>query len=69
MELLCAVGKDGCAVGDEDEGTTGVGVHDALCDQGFGLRIQSRSAFVENHNGGFAKQGAGDADALCLPFR
>ena len=55
-------------MGNEEEGATLVALDDALEDAALGGGIEGGGGFVEEEDGGWAQQGAGDADALGLSF-
>ena len=63
---LGAIAQDFWTMGDEEEGATLVALDDALEDAALGGGIEGGGGFVEEEDGGWAQQGAGDADALGL---
>ena len=63
---LGAIAQDFWTMGDEEEGATLVALDDALEDAALGGGIEGGGGFVEEQDGGWAQQGAGNADALGL---
>ena len=65
---LGAIAQDFWTMGDEEEGATLVALDDALEYAALCGSIEGGGGFVEEQDGGWAQQGAGDADALGLSF-
>ena len=63
---LGAIAQDFWTMGNEEEGATLVALDNALEDAALGGSIEGGGGFVEEQDGGWAQQGAGNADALGL---
>ena len=67
-EDFVTVGEDFFAVGDEDHGFLWEAGGEAFEHFVFGLGIEGGAEFVEQQDGAWSEQGAGDGDALGLTF-
>ena len=63
-----AIGGDGHAVGNKEHGLVGKMVGKALHQEAFGCFVEGGTELIKKEERAFPEQGAGDGDALGLPF-
>ena len=64
LDDLGAIGDDGGAVGDTNDGLASLALVEVLQELLFGLHIKGAGGFVEQQHRALAQQGAGNGDAL-----